>query len=87
MKKTLTIATVLSLIIAVPSFAQSFDPDVGTGNIVPPVATEGSTSAYAQAHYDYERGYVHAHSSRRMHHSARSPGHNPKMIHNEDRND
>jgi len=55
MKKTLTIATVLSLIIAVPSFAQSFDPDVGTGNIVPPVATEGSTSAYTQAPYDYER--------------------------------
>ena len=33
MKKTLAIATLLSLM-AVPSFAQSFDPDVGSGNIV-----------------------------------------------------
>ena len=34
MKKTLTIATLLSLF-TVPTFAQSFDPDVGTGNIFP----------------------------------------------------
>jgi len=34
MKKTLTIATLLSLF-TVPTFAQSFDPDVGTGNIIP----------------------------------------------------
>ena len=57
MKKTLTIVTLLSLI-AVPSFAQSFDPDNGSGNIVPPVANQGGANAYAQAPvgpyaYDY----------------------------------
>jgi hypothetical protein len=86
MKKALTIATFLTFI-AMPAFAQSFDPDVGTGNIVPPVANQGGASAYAQAPDNYERGYVRAHSSRRMHHSAHSAGHNPKMIHNEDSND
>jgi hypothetical protein len=45
MKKTLAIATLLSLM-AVPSFAQSFDPDVGSGNIVP---NQGGANAYAQA--------------------------------------
>jgi len=57
MKKTLTIATLLSLM-AVPSFAQSFDPDIGSGNIVPPAANQGGANAYAQAPfgpyaYDY----------------------------------
>lgn len=30
---------------AVPSFAQSFDPDVGSGNIVPPVANQSGANA------------------------------------------
>jgi len=62
MKKTLTIATLLSLF-TVPTFAQSFDPDVGTGNIIPLVANQGGASANAQAPYPYvrgERGYVYA---------------------------
>jgi hypothetical protein len=59
MKKTLTIATLLSLMaVPLPSFAQSFDPDIGSGNIVPPVANQGGANAYAQAPvgphaYDY----------------------------------
>jgi len=70
MKKTLILATFAS-IIALPAFAQSFDPDVGTGNVVPPVmgapgayaavppvANMGATGAYAQAPADYERDYV-----------------------------
>jgi hypothetical protein len=59
MKKTLTIATLLSLMaVPLPSFAQSFDPDIGSGNIVPPVANQGGANVYAQAPvgphaYDY----------------------------------
>jgi len=40
MKKVLTIAAFLSSI-ALPAFAQSYDPDLGTGNIVPPIANIG----------------------------------------------
>ena len=86
MKKTLTIATFLGFI-AVPSFAQSFDPDVSTGNIVPPVANQGSASAYAQATDNYERGYVRAQTSRKIHRPAYRSEHNPKMIYNENSND
>ncbi len=57
MKKVLTLATFAS-VIALPAFGQSFDPDLGTGNIVPSVASMGATSAYAQAPANYERGYV-----------------------------
>ena len=70
MKNTLTIATLLSLF-TVPTFAQSFDPDVGTG--FPLVANQGGASAYAQAPYPYvrgERGYVYAQTVRRIHHPA-----------------
>lgn len=56
MKKILTLATFAS-VIALPAFAQSFDPDLGTGN-VPPVANMGAASAYAQAPAMDERGYV-----------------------------
>ena len=54
MKKALTIATFLTFI-AMPAFAQSFDPDVGTGNIVPPVANQGGASAYAHAPDNFRR--------------------------------
>lgn len=57
MKKVLTLATFAS-VIALPAFAQSFDPDLGTGNLVPPVANMGAASTYAQAPADYGRGYV-----------------------------
>src|SRR5262245_14989173 len=54
MKKILILATFAS-VIGLPAFAQSFDPDVGTGNIAPPVASMGPPSAYAQAPAFYER--------------------------------
>jgi hypothetical protein len=57
MKKILILATFAS-VIGLPAFAQSFDPDVGTGNIAPPVASMGAPSAYAQAPAFYEREYV-----------------------------
>jgi hypothetical protein len=57
MKKILILATFAS-VIGLPAFAQSFDPDLGTGNVAPPVATIGAPSAYAQAPANYERGYV-----------------------------
>ena len=57
MKKILTLATFAS-VIALPAFAQSFDPDFGTGNVAPPVANMGAASAFAQAPTIYERGYV-----------------------------
>ena len=57
MKKVLTLAAFAS-VIALPAFAQSFDPDLGTGNLVPPVANMGAASMYAQAPADYEKGYV-----------------------------
>jgi hypothetical protein len=85
MKKALTTATFLTFI-AMPAFAQSVDPDVGTGNIVPLAATnQGGARAYAQAPYRYETG--RAQISRRMHRPAYRAGHNPKMIHNEGSND
>ena len=60
MKKILFLATLAS-VIGLPAFAQSFDPDVGTGNVVPSVADMGAPGAYAQAPADYERGYVRHH--------------------------
>jgi len=71
MKKVLAIAAFLSSI-ALPAFAQSYDPDLGTGNIVPPIANIGSASAYAQAPANYERGYV-GRTSRRVHHRTFRP--------------
>ena len=38
MKSVLSAATVL-IFIATPALSQAFDPDVGTGNIVPPPVT------------------------------------------------
>ena len=57
MKKILILAAFAS-IIALPAFAQSFDPDLGSGNVVPPVANMGAAGTYAQAPTNYERGYV-----------------------------
>jgi hypothetical protein len=66
MKKVLTVAA-LATIISLPAFAQSFDPDAGTGNVAPPVAYGGSTGAYAQAPGLYERGHVREPMSRGTH--------------------
>jgi len=43
MKKVITVAAFLSGI-ALPAFAQSYDSDLGTGNIVPLVAQTASLS-------------------------------------------
>jgi hypothetical protein len=57
MKKLLILATFAS-VVGLPAFAQSFDPDLGTGNVAPPLASMGAAGAYARAPADYERGYV-----------------------------
>jgi len=64
MKKVLAITAFLSSI-SLPAFAQSHDSDLGTGNLVPPVAQTDSAKAYAQGPA-YERGYV-GRTSRRVH--------------------
>src|ERR1700752_2676232 len=46
MKKFLTTLAALT-VIATPAFAQSFDPDLGTGNVNPPLA-----SLYGGQRYD-----------------------------------
>jgi hypothetical protein len=61
MKKVLSLATLAS-VIALPAFAQSFDPDLGTGNLVPLVANIGAADAYAQAPAIYVR-HRHAYRS------------------------
>jgi hypothetical protein len=65
MKKVLTIAAFLASI-SLPAFAQSYDPDEGTGNIVPPIANVGSANVYAQA-----PGYVTRRTSRGLHRTYR----------------
>ena len=70
MKSVLSAATVL-IFIATPALSQAFDPDVGTGNIVPPpVTNQNGASAYGQALDAYETGYTRAQASREIHHSA-----------------
>jgi hypothetical protein len=55
--KMLVAAVALATLVASPAFAQSYDPDIGTGNIVPPqddpqvpstVFSGSSGGAYAQ---------------------------------------
>ena len=48
MKKVLAIAAFLSSI-ALPAFAQSYDPDLGTGNIVPPIHSRYSSASNLEA--------------------------------------
>ena len=70
MKSVLTTAAVLVLI-ATPVLAQSFDPDVGAGNITPsPVASQNGTSAYGQTLDAYATGYTRAQASGEIHHPA-----------------
>ena len=87
MRKTLTAAAVLVLMTA-PAFAQSFDPDNGTGNILPMVgAYPGGTGAYAQAPEVYGSVHSRAHGYRTMHRHAYRSGQTPTVIPNEDSND
>jgi hypothetical protein len=67
MKTTTLILATLASIIALPAFAQSFDPDNGTGNVAPPAMAApggyatgpmGAAGAYAQSPAEYDRGYV-----------------------------
>src|SRR5262245_9137242 len=68
MKSVLSTATVL-IFIATPALAQAFDPDVGTGNIVPPpVTNQNGASAYGQGLDAYETGYTRAQASREIQH-------------------
>jgi hypothetical protein len=61
--KVLILAAFITTVIGASAFAQSYDPDLGTGNTVPPVANMGAASANAQAPANYERGYVrHRHA-------------------------
>jgi hypothetical protein len=63
--KVLILATFITTVIGATAFAQSYDPDMGTGNVGPPVANMGAVGAYAQAPADYERGNVrHRHAYR-----------------------
>jgi hypothetical protein len=87
MMKTVTTATFL-IVIAMPAFAQSADPDLGTGNIAPLAATnQGGASAYAKAPNAYETEYSPAQASRRIPRAAPRSGHNPKAIQNENGDD
>jgi hypothetical protein len=63
MKKVLILTTFAS-VIALPAFAQSFDHDMGTGNVAPPVAEMGSASAYAQASANYDVQHRSAYRSK-----------------------
>ena len=83
MKKALTVATILCSI-AVPCFAQSFDPDAGSGNIVPFATNQGGANAYAMAPDRYENRYSRAQASRRIHHPSYRA---PKMIDRDYSND
>ena len=54
MKKFLTVMGLLAAVLATPAFAQSFDPDNGTGNVINVPALEqagraDANSAFAQA--------------------------------------
>lgn len=70
MKSVLTTAAVL-VFIATPVLAQSFDSDVGTGNITrSPVASQNGTSGYGQTLDAYETGYTRAQAFGEIHHPA-----------------
>jgi hypothetical protein len=51
--KKLIAAAALATVLASPALAQSYDPDLGSGNITPPVyaqAPRATDHAYARAH-------------------------------------
>ncbi|HEY6381264.1 MAG TPA: hypothetical protein VIY07_05615 [Pseudolabrys sp.] len=83
--RTILITAAALTVIAMPAFAQSFDPDVGTGNILPFVSNQGGASAYARVP-DYDARYSRAQTVRRMHQPAHR-AHGKKIIHREDGNE
>ena len=90
MRKTLITAAALT-VIGVPAFAQSFDPDVGTGNILPFVENQGGASAYGQAP-DYEARNSRAQAVRgaqtvRRMHQPRNRSRATRIIRSEDGNE
>jgi opacity protein-like surface antigen len=65
MKKFLTVVGLLT-VIATPAFAQSYDPDLGTGNVINEPALEqqagraDAMSAFAQAPVENTRSNTHS---------------------------
>jgi hypothetical protein len=53
--KKLIVAAALASVMASPAFAQSYDPDIGSGNLTVPMATQTFRSdpmaAFAQVHH------------------------------------
>jgi hypothetical protein len=49
--KMFAVAAVLATLVASPAFAQSYDPDIGSGNIAPnaSIPSQGGFGAYAWA--------------------------------------
>jgi hypothetical protein len=59
--KTLIAAAALATVLSSTAFAQSYDPDVGSGNIVPSAAVQAPTSAfdaYARVHDNGQGAFV-----------------------------
>jgi hypothetical protein len=83
--RTILITAAALTVMAMPAFAQAFDPDVGTGNIVPFVSNQGGASPYAQAP-DYEARHSRAQAVRRMHQPTHRT-HGKKIIRHEDGNE
>jgi hypothetical protein len=78
MKKLLTTVTFLT-VAATPAFAQSYDPDMGTGNIAPMiVSNQRGEGAYAQAPTNYGHGYpdsrsVHSNATQNLDYGSKMP--------------
>ena len=65
MLKKLMIGAGLATILATSAMAQSYQPEVGSGNIVPKQEYSNSTIRSGDNAFAFERGAVHHH---RMHH-------------------
>ncbi len=78
MKTLLTTVTFLS-IIATPALAQSFDPDMGTGNIA---FNQQGENVLAQAPGIYEAEHARAEAVRPMYPAVHKSGHKLKRVQN-----
>ena len=83
MKMALATATLLS-IIATPVLAQSFDPDMGTGNIV--FNWQGG-NALPHSPAIYEAEHARGEAVRSMYPPKYRSGHEPKRTHRNEGND
>ncbi len=79
------LATATFLIIGTPVFAQSHDPDLGTGNVASSVINQAGENAYAQAPRNYENRVTYRQMPRRKRSSTYQT--DPKMIPNGKNND